>query len=84
VTHEQALDAEERDKIRIHLALEQGITTRELEEELQVPQQTISRWGRQGKEALERREGVRKARESAGDHHPGETPVRSGEPEPVG
>jgi Trp operon repressor len=77
LTHQQALDADERDKIRIYLALEQGVTTRELEESLGVPQATISRWGRHGKEAFE-------ARESARDQQLGEDPLRSGEREPVG
>ena len=84
LTHQQALDAEERDKIRIYLALEQGVTTREIEEELRVPQATVSRWSRQGKEAWERREQGKEARESARDRQPGEDPVRSGEPVPLG
>jgi IS30 family transposase len=83
LTYQSALNADEQSKIRIHLALEQGVTTRELEEELGVPQQTISRWGRQGKEALERRREARPKRESARDQQPGEDPVRPGELEPL-
>ncbi|NJP50111.1 helix-turn-helix transcriptional regulator [Streptomyces sp. SBST2-5] len=83
ITYRTALDADENSKVRIHLALEQGVTTRELEEELGVPQQTISRWGRQGKEALERRREARAKRESGGQPT-GEDPVRPGEPGPVG
>ncbi|MEV7814230.1 hypothetical protein AB0P05_26415 [Streptomyces flaveolus] len=83
LTYQTALDADENSKIRIHLALEQGVTTRELEEELHVPQQTISRWGRQGKEALERRKEARAKREQ-GSQPAGEDPLRSGERQPVG
>lgn len=82
LTHQQALDADERDKIRIHLALEQGITTRELEEHLGIPQPTISRWGRLGKEAMEHRKEYAR-RESARDQQPGEDPLRPGELEPL-
>jgi hypothetical protein len=83
LTYQTALEADENSKIRIHLALEQGVTTRELEEELGVPQQTLSRWGRQGREALTRRREARGKREQ-GSHSAGEDPVRSGEREPVG
>lgn len=84
LTYRHSLDADESSKVRIYLALEQGITTYELEDQLRVSQQTISRWGRQGKEALERRERGKGARESAGDSQPGPDPDRSGEREPVG
>jgi DNA-directed RNA polymerase specialized sigma24 family protein len=80
--YRQAADAEERSKIRIFLATEQGLTTYEIATKLNVPQQTVSRWARQGKEAWERREGV--TREPEGDQQPGEDPVRSGEPLPLG
>lgn len=89
MTYESALDAkalqeraEERAKIRIHLAMEQGVTTYELEEELGISQQTISRWGRLGKEALERRQ--LEKRESGARGNPiGEDPLRSGELTPL-
>jgi hypothetical protein len=84
LTYRHSLDADESSKIRIHLAIEQGITTYELEDQLRVSQQTISRWGRQGKEALERREERKGAREPAGDRQSDPDPDRSGEREPVG
>jgi IS30 family transposase len=79
-----SLEADEKSKIRIFLALEQGVTTREIEDQLHVPQQTVSRWGRQGREALERRAAERRARESARDQQSGEDPLRRGELEPLG
>lgn len=82
LTHQQAEQAAENDKIRIYLALEQGLTTRELEAELGVPQQTLSRWGRLGKELLERREEARKPRESARSRPAGQDPDGSAEREP--
>ncbi|MEV4228155.1 helix-turn-helix domain-containing protein [Streptomyces bobili] len=72
----QATAAEERSKIRIYLATEQGLTTYEIAEKLGIPQQTVSRWARQGREAWERRE-------PTGDQRSGEDPVRSGELEPL-
>lgn len=84
LTYQHSIDADESSKIRIHLAIEQGITTYELEDQLRVSQQTISRWGRQGKEALERRERGKGAREPERDSQPGPDPDRSGEREPVG
>lgn len=75
--YEAAADAEERSKIRIYLATEQGLSTYELAESLGVSQAVVSKWSRQGKEAYERRE-------SARDHQLGEDPVRSGELVPNG
>ncbi|WP_437071999.1 hypothetical protein [Streptomyces sp. enrichment culture] len=75
--YEAAAAAEERSKVRIYLATEQGLSTYELAERLGVSQAVVSKWSRQGKEAFE-------ARESARGRRTGEDPVRSGEPEPVG
>lgn len=84
LTHESAVTAEENDKVRIYLATEQGLDTYEIAEELgDVSQQTVSRWARQGREILERREREKRQREQGG-HSTGEDPVRSGEPAPVG
>lgn len=81
ITHQQALDADERDKIRIYLATEQGLTTDEIAEELkaagwEISQQSVSRYARAGKEALERRQQARSQRAEP-------DPDRSGEREPV-
>jgi transposase-like protein len=73
--YEAAADAEERSKIRIYLATEQGLSTYEIAEQLNVSQAVVSKWSRQGKEAYERRE--------QGSHPAGEDPVRSGELEPL-
>ncbi|MEU5908887.1 MULTISPECIES: helix-turn-helix domain-containing protein [Actinomycetes] len=52
LTHEAAQEAEARLKMRIYLAVEQGLTTRQIAEQLgSVSQQTISRWRLEG-EAL--------------------------------
>lgn len=84
VTHQQALDADERDKIRIFLATEQGLDTYEIADELGISQTSVSKYARLGKQALERRAEERRARESEGGRRTGEDPVRSGEREPVG
>lgn len=73
----QAEDAEERMKIRIYLATEQGLTTRELAEELRIGQTSVSKYAREGKEAYDRREQERSS-------SPGEDPVRPDQREPVG
>lgn len=73
----QAEDAEERMKVRIYLAIEQGLTTRELAEGLRISQSSVSNYAREGKEAYDRRE-----QERSGS--PGDDPVRPGEREPVG
>ncbi|MFF9268643.1 helix-turn-helix domain-containing protein [Streptomyces rochei] len=75
--YEAAAAAEERSKIRIFLATEQGLSTYELAERLGVSQAVVSKWSRQGKEAWE-------ARESARGSQSGEDPVRPGEPVPLG
>lgn len=74
---EQAAVAEERSKIRIFLATEQGLTTYEIATKLGMPQQTVSRWARQGRELWE-------AREPTGSQRSNEDPLRSGELEPLG
>jgi DNA-directed RNA polymerase specialized sigma24 family protein len=79
----RALEADEESKIRMFLAVEQGLTTYDISERLEVPQQTVSRWCRQGREAWERREAQGGEDEPAGDPAPGDDPVRSAEPEPV-
>lgn len=76
ITHQQALDADERDKIRVYLATEQGLTNEEIAEALGVAQQSVSRYARAGKEALERRQQAR-------SHRAEPDPDRSGEREPV-
>lgn len=63
-THEHAIQAEEHGKIKIYLALQQGLTTGELAPRLNVGQQTVSRWGREGKELYEKREQSRDQRNS--------------------
>ncbi|MBA2951409.1 transposase [Streptomyces himalayensis] len=70
--YEQAINADERSKIRIYLATEQGLSTYELAEELSVSQSVISNWKRQGEEAYKRREQAR-------DQQLGEDPLRPGE-----
>ncbi|MEU3522355.1 helix-turn-helix domain-containing protein [Streptomyces sp. NPDC038707] len=84
LTHESAVRAEENDKIRIFLATEQGLDTYEIADELgDVSQQTVSRWARQGKEILERREREKREREQ-GSNPAGEDPVRPRERQPIG
>jgi transcriptional regulator len=75
--YDSAADALERSKIRIHLAIEQGLTTYEIAEDLGVSQAVVSKWSRQGKEAFENRESAR-SQPAGGDSG------RSGEREPVG
>jgi predicted DNA-binding protein YlxM (UPF0122 family) len=77
VSYEQSVSADEAAKIRIFLATEQGLTTGEIAEQLNVSQQSVSRYSREGKEALARREQTR-------GQHAGEDPLRPGEREPVG
>lgn len=79
-----AAKAEERTKIRIYLATEQGLTTYEIAEGLGVSQAVVSKWSRQGKEAYERQREEESARESARDQRLGQDSVRPGEREPVG
>jgi DNA-directed RNA polymerase specialized sigma24 family protein len=75
--YEAAAAAEERSKVRIYLATEQGLSTYELAERLGVSQAVVSKWSRQGKEAYE-------TRESARGQQSGEDPLRRGELEPLG
>jgi hypothetical protein len=84
LTHQAAIAAEENDRIRVYLATEQGMDTYEIAEELgDVSQQTVSRWARQGKEILERRDREKRERDPRG-RPAGEDPVRRGELEPLG
>lgn len=77
LTHQQAVSAEENDKIRIYLASEQGLTTYELAQRLGVSQSVVSNWRRQGEEAYLRRESARSGRA-------GQDSDRSGERESLG
>jgi DNA-directed RNA polymerase specialized sigma subunit len=77
LTHAQALDAEERDKIRIYLGTEQGLTTREIADEVGLGQTSVSKYAREGKEAYERRQQARSRRA-------GEDPDGPAEPGPIG
>ncbi|MFC5799148.1 helix-turn-helix domain-containing protein [Streptomyces formicae] len=62
LSHQQALDAEERDRVRVFLATEQGLSTYEIADRLGVSQQTVSNWRRQGEEVYRRREAARSRR----------------------
>jgi transposase-like protein len=57
LVHREAIDAEERERIRIHLATEQGLTTAEIAAKLGVSQSVVSKWRKQGEEARDRRLG---------------------------
>jgi transposase-like protein len=59
LTHQQAITAEENDKVRVYLAVEQGVTTYEICQELGVSQSVVSNWRRQGEEIFRRRESAR-------------------------
>jgi DNA-directed RNA polymerase specialized sigma24 family protein len=83
LTYRRALEADEDSKIRLFLATEQGLDTYEIAQELGISQTSASKYARQGKEILARREEERRARES-GDQPAGEDPVRQGEPVPLG
>lgn len=78
LTHEVALTAEENDKVRIYLAVEQGLDTREIADELGISQSAVSNYRRQGQAILERREKEKREREPGG-RAAGEDPVRPGE-----
>lgn len=72
LTHQAAIEAEERDKIRIYLAVEQGLTTQELADRLLVSQSVVSKWRRQGEEAYLSREAARSLRLGEDPDRPGE------------
>jgi transposase len=57
LVHREAIDAEEREKIRIALAVDQGLTTKEIADRLSVSQSVVSKWRQQGEEARNRRLG---------------------------
>ncbi|MFD3532010.1 helix-turn-helix domain-containing protein [Streptomyces sp. NPDC058664] len=57
LVHREAIDAEEREKIRIALAVDQGLTTSEIATRLGVSQSVVSKWRQQGEEARNRRLG---------------------------
>lgn len=77
LTHEAAMDALERDKIRIYLATEQGLDTYEIADRLGLSQTSVSKYAGQGRRALAERE--QRARESAGNFGGSVDPDRPGE-----
>jgi transposase-like protein len=62
LSHQQAMEADERDKLRIFLAVEQGLSTYEIADRLGVSQQVVSKWRRQGEEVYKQREQARSER----------------------
>ncbi|WP_141747155.1 hypothetical protein [Streptomyces agglomeratus] len=56
--YKQATEAQERYKIRIYLAIQQGVTTYEIANDLGVSQSVVSKWSREGEQARNRRLGV--------------------------
>ena len=83
LTYRDSLDSDTRSKIRIFLATEQGLSTYEIADKLKVSQPVVSKWSRQGREALARREEEQRRAEE-GNRSRGDDPDRSGEPSPVG
>lgn len=71
LAHETSIQADERFKVAIFLATEQGLTTYEIADKLGVSQAVVSKWRRQGEQA-ER------------NHRPEPDPDRSAEPVPNG
>lgn len=55
LSYREAQAAEERSKIRIHLAIVQGLTTYEIAAHLNVSQSVVSKWSREGEQARDRR-----------------------------
>lgn len=51
-TYHDKLAADVRFKIRIHLAMQKGITAREISARLGIGKTTIAKWGREGERAL--------------------------------
>jgi DNA-directed RNA polymerase specialized sigma24 family protein len=51
LSHEAVREADTRFKIRVYLAVEQGLTTREVGDALGIPQATLSRYRREGEAA---------------------------------
>lgn len=68
LTYEVAQQATETSKIRMYLAIQQGLTTREIADQLNarsvkpVSQSTISNWSREGEQARKRRDRERAER----------------------
>lgn len=58
LSHKEALEADERYKIRIYLATVQGMTTYEIADRLGVSQSVVSKWSREGEQARNRRRGA--------------------------
>ncbi|MFF4834074.1 helix-turn-helix domain-containing protein [Streptomyces sp. NPDC001315] len=58
LTYEAAQHAETLFKIRIYIAVEQGLTTREVAAELGMSQQTVSRYRIEGEAAFAARQAV--------------------------
>lgn len=77
LSYEQSLASDENFKIRIYLANEQGLTTREIADELKIGQTSVSKYLREGREAYERRQQARGSRAEP-------DPDRPGEREPIG
>lgn len=55
LSYREAQSADERYKIRIHLAIVQGMTTYEIADFLGVSQSVVSKWSREGEQARDRR-----------------------------
>ncbi len=55
-SHEEALAAKEAFKIRVYIAVEQGVTTREIADHLGISQATISRYRIEGETAYRERQ----------------------------
>ncbi|MFF0140451.1 helix-turn-helix domain-containing protein [Streptomyces sp. NPDC005227] len=53
-----ARQAEEALRVRVYLAVEQGLTTQEVADALEISQSAVSNYRRQGEEAFRRRRSV--------------------------
>ncbi|MEV6833515.1 hypothetical protein AB0N17_03120 [Streptomyces sp. NPDC051133] len=56
LSHEAARAAEDAFKIRVYIAVEQGVTTREIATEIGVSQQTVSRYRIEGESLYQHRQ----------------------------
>jgi DNA invertase Pin-like site-specific DNA recombinase len=61
-SYRKSLESNEEAKIRIYLATEQGLTTRELADQLDIGQTSVSKYAREGKEAYELRDQKKRSR----------------------